>query len=150
MHTEKQTVTILVGLPGSGKTTFYEREFAPEFDVRISQDVLGSKQECFKKTIEVLETGASVVIDRVNFNRNQRRDFINIARRFNAEVYCVYLVVPIDIALERISNRKDHETIKEDMPLEKKKEIIDQFNGMWQNPSIDEGFESILILRNYK
>lgn len=146
----KQTVTVLVGNVGSGKTTFYENEFDPELDVRISQDVLGSKEACIEAVKKALKEGKSVVIDRVNFNQKQRQTWVDLAVNYNAEPHAIYLEVPIDVSLERIKNRKGHETIKEDMTEEKKREIVEQFDKMMKAPSLSEGFKSVIMLRNYE
>lgn len=146
----KQTVTVLVGNVGSGKSTFYEQHFVPELDVRISQDVLGSKEACIEAVKEALKEGKSVVIDRVNFNKKQRKTWVDLAINYNAEAHAIYLEVPIDVSLERIKNRKGHETISEDMSEEKKLAIIEQFAKMLKLPSLEEGFKSIVMLRNYE
>ena len=145
----KQTVTVLVGNVGSGKSKFYEDNFDPGTDVRISQDLLGSKDACIDTMRAVLETGGSVVIDRVNFNQKQRKTWIDIANEFEAEAHAVYLYAPINVCYERLLNRKGHETIPEDMSNQRKMEIIEQFNKTLTTPSLAEGFKSIIMLRNY-
>lgn len=144
----KQTVTLLIGLPGSGKTTFYEQHFSSEADVRISQDMLGSKEACVLELEAVLERGQSAVIDRVNFNKKQRQTWIDIARKHGAEVHAIYLEVPKDICLDRLNNRKGHETIPEEMPEERKLEIIEQFDKMMFIPDLSEGYKTVIMMRN--
>lgn len=65
----KQILLLLVGLPGSGKTTFAEA-LVPHGWVRASQDdsVSGRRQEVERVVLRALEEGKNVVVDRVNFD----------------------------------------------------------------------------------
>jgi predicted kinase len=77
---EQPFVLILVGLPGSGKSHFASRleEKSARF-VRINQDVLGDRPACEKLARSVLADGKIAVIDRCNFDVNQRKKWIQIA-----------------------------------------------------------------------
>lgn len=71
----RQLLVVLVGMPGSGKSTFAEELISqhPECWRRISQDVLGSRQRCIQRAKAALREGHHVLIDRCNFDESQRR-----------------------------------------------------------------------------
>ena len=71
----RQLLVVLVGMPGSGKSTFAEELISqhPECWRRISQDVLGSRQRCIQRAKAELREGHHVLIDRCNFDESQRR-----------------------------------------------------------------------------
>jgi len=140
-------VIILTGLPGAGKSTVCKNWY-PNY-VRINQDNLGSRDACIKEMIQCLEQNQNVIVDRVNHTTKQRKFWIDLALQHGAEsVTSVVLQVPEEECVARIHNRKDHETIKEDMPLEQKKSIVYKFNKDFEMPSLSEGFSTIIIHRN--
>lgn len=70
-------VLLLVGLPGSGKTTFALRLVEGGGWVRVSQDDVGGSRAAVERSfMEALESGHAVVVDRCNCTVQQRRWFI--------------------------------------------------------------------------
>ena len=57
-----QILVVLVGVPGSGKSTFSSQllERAPPRWTRISQDVLGTRKRCLGAARRALEDGSNV------------------------------------------------------------------------------------------
>jgi hypothetical protein len=108
---------LLVGLPGSGKTTLAElllRELGQDW-TRISQDDLGSRDRCEELASEALQAGRSLLIDRCNHTRRQRLVWTALSRRFNlltSDIVCIYLDVPMAVCLKRISQRTSHPTLR--------------------------------------
>jgi len=75
--TSSSRVLLLVGLPGSGKTTFASRLVEVGGWVRVSQDeVGGSRQAVERHFLRALESGNAVVVDRCNCTVQQRSWFI--------------------------------------------------------------------------
>ena len=76
-------VVVLVGAPGSGKSTLcleLERTTCGPL-VRISQDDLGSRKACERLAQRSLKQRRSVIIDRCNFDAQQRSTWLTIARQ---------------------------------------------------------------------
>lgn len=141
-------VIILVGLPGSGKSTVAAKYF-PNY-TRISQDVLGTRGKCLEFMANQLAQNDDVIVDRANINKEQRKFWINLALGFGAKnVTCIYLDVPEEECIARIHVRKGHETIAEEMPLEKKRSIVYNFNKSFELPTLSEGFSTVVITRNF-
>jgi len=138
-------VIILVGLPGSGKTKICN-EF-PNY-MRISQDILGSREECERIMNWYLTDGKNVIIDRTNINKKQRAYFIKIAKKHKVQnIVAIYLDENKDKCVTRVHFRKGHETIKENLSLDEKKKIVYNFYKSFEMPSLDEGFKSIIITK---
>lgn len=141
-------VIILTGLPGCGKSTVATQWF-PNY-TRINQDELGDRQACIESMRNALERNFDVIVDRTNVTRDQRKHWIDLALGYGAEsLTSIFLDVPEEECIARIDLRKDHPTIKEDMPLEKKKSIVYSFNRTLQIPSLTEGFKTIIIHSNF-
>lgn len=138
-------VVILVGVPGSGKSTFCKKY--PAY-VRISQDELGSRYMCLELFRESLRKGKSVIVDRCNINKMQRQLWLNIAKEFNVdEINCVTLSVTPEEAIKRIKERKDHPTIK-DLTDEKMASIVYNFINTYEAPELSEGYDKVLFIDN--
>jgi bifunctional polynucleotide phosphatase/kinase len=140
-------VVILTGLPGAGKSTVC-KDWFPNY-VRINQDTLGNRQACIDEMRKQLDQGHDVVIDRVNHTKQQRSFWIDVAKGYPVKtITSVVLAVPEEECIARIHARRDHETISEDMPLEKKKSIVYKFHHEFEMPTLSEGFNTVIIHRN--
>lgn len=116
----KKTLIILIGPQGSGKS-FYCKNTLKAVDpeqaksssiVRISQDDQGKlgHLDNFKTA---LEAGYSIVVDRINHLREQRRRYTDPARKAGYKIKYVWFDVDKITCLERLLKREDHPTIKQ-------------------------------------
>ncbi|KAJ7257925.1 P-loop containing nucleoside triphosphate hydrolase protein [Mycena haematopus] len=143
----KQVVLILVGLIGSGKSTFAQalQEHFPEL-VRCNQDDLGGDRRAVEHLARrSLRDGSSVCIDRTNFDASQRAHWIKIAREFPGTlVWVLVFDTPKDVCASRLRTRTQHPTIKNpDEALS----ILDRFSSQFRAPSEEEGYDRILYLQ---
>ena len=101
-------VVILVGPPGSGKSTLCGNRFASY--TRISQDEMG-KENHYNEFLEALKTQRKVIVDRINHKRNQRSRYIEPAMQKGFTVRIIKLNESYDVCLARLLDRKDHPSI---------------------------------------
>jgi atypical dual specificity phosphatase len=107
---------LLVGLPGSGKSTFAKmlETGMPWKYKRINQDSLGNRRACEELCRStILRDGKCPVIDRCNFNPMQRKHFLEIAQECNnIPVECIVFSYPMEVCIQRCESRGSaHETI---------------------------------------
>lgn len=140
---------ILVGLPGSGKSTFRK---TLEYSY-VCQDELGSRDKCAEKVNELVKQAKednnqdfTIIIDRTNIDKRQRSNWIKLAQYHGfTSIECVEFKVDPNECLKRILARKDHETIDPSkMSLDKITSIVRKFNKGYEVPSLDEGFDIII------
>lgn len=145
---DKREVVILCGLPCSGKTTL-AKKMESEGWTRINQDDMGSRKACKRAMANALQDKnktARVVIDRVNFDVNQRKSWLEIANGLRVPIIrCVKLDVSIDECKNRMASRTDHPTIKD---AETGDRVIDQFAQIWTEPVKEEGFTDIITFKD--
>lgn len=141
-----KTLVILIGPPGSGKTT-YSKELEAIGYVRVSQDANnGDRGKTTEHFIKALEAGKNVVLDRCNINKDQRRVWINKALSAGyQDITGVKFVVDRDVCIERVLARKEHETIKETFSREKVESIVDGFRASFEEPKFEEGFTALIV-----
>eukprot|EP00980_Cylindrotheca_fusiformis_P008186 scaffold1734_cov196-Cylindrotheca_fusiformis.AAC.8 len=110
----KPFMIILVGIPGSGKSTFARllTKAMPYKFERVNQDELKTRQECVKMATQALEQRKCVIVDRCNFDMRQRQTWYDLAKSFGVSIHCVILNFPVELCIKRCQFRGQHETIK--------------------------------------
>ena len=100
---------IFVGLPASGKTTFYQRRFAGTHQ-HISKDLWPKTSNKDRRQADLLRTalsqGVSVVIDNTNPAPVDRAPVIALAREFGARVIGYYFTATTREAIGRNRGRQ--------------------------------------------
>jgi len=141
-----QVVLILVGLIGSGKSTFAQalEHNLPTSFRRCNQDDLGNRRSVEALARQTLKSGLSVCIDRTNFDVQQRAHWIRIARDFSAPVWVLVFDTPVQVCLERLRTRTGHPTIK---GFNQASKVLNLFHSQFQYPRPNEGYDSILYLK---
>lgn len=104
---------MLIGIPGSGKSTLAEAlvKERPEFFVRVNQDTLGTRRQCEDMCRAVLSEGKCAILDRCNFDAEQRKPFLEISKGLELDVDGVVMDIPINQCIDRCQRRKGHPTL---------------------------------------
>ncbi|KIP08783.1 hypothetical protein PHLGIDRAFT_103760 [Phlebiopsis gigantea 11061_1 CR5-6] len=142
---DPQIVLILVGLIGSGKSTFAEalQGYLPTFR-RCNQDELGDRRAVEAAARSALEMGLSVTVDRTNFDASQRATWVRIAREFPGTLLWVLVFdTPYEICAERLRWRTSHPTITSP---EQGLDVLQRFVSQYRSPQAHEGFDQMLFL----
>lgn len=144
-RTVSPRMMVLIGLPGSGKSTFAKRLTSYGWK-RVNQDELGNRKKCEALTIRYLEEGKNVIIDRCNIDFQQRSTWVLLANQYEVKrVTAVMLNTPKELCKSRVLVRKNHPTIG---PGARGVGIIDQFGGDLKEPSLTEGFTDVLKINS--
>lgn len=133
---------ILIGPPGSGKSTHAYKAEKTGY-VRISQDDMGKTghREAFSTAIS---EGKNVIVDRMNFNKVQRRDYILKAKEAGYNIIGHTFFVSGETCFERMSLREDHPTINNPQSA---LNALHTFYSKFEYASIDEGFDELREFR---
>jgi bifunctional polynucleotide phosphatase/kinase len=77
----KKELIVMIGSPGSGKTSFVEKYILPHKYVLISNDIYRYKQKCFSLVADAVSKNKSIVIDNTSYTVMQRMDYTLIAKK---------------------------------------------------------------------
>ncbi|CAM9890520.1 unnamed protein product, partial [Discosporangium mesarthrocarpum] len=140
-------VVVLVGVPGSGKSTV--ASFLAGIGwVVVNQDTLGSREACEAAVKSALASGDRIVVDRCNFDRDQRSTWVRLS--FEAGLTrdsCLSLWLDIDteICKTRVRYRTGHPTLSRGRDAEA---VASRLSRLLRPPRETEGFKTVLRVRS--
>jgi len=144
-------IVVMVGLPGSGKSTYLER-VAPggglssdavrrlladdETDQSIHVQVFQTLRYLLEQRLAI---GRPVTyIDATNLTPEERNPYVEIGRKWGCEVEAVFLDVPLEVCLMRNAGR-----------LRKvPEEALAKMAGKLVAPSEEEGFTRVVVVHD--
>ena len=145
----KGIVVLAIGLPGSGKSSWFKRHNVVPLssdmvrtllfdDVREQryQDLVFSNLRSMLKARLIAKRPMNYV-DATNLTPQERQHWIKLARDYNYEVHAVFFDVPLEVCIER-HQRRDR-VVPED--------IMRRMAAKLKPPSFDEGFAKITVVR---
>lgn len=101
-------LVILVGLQGSGKSTFFRERFAATH-AHVSKDNFRRNRRPARRQrqliAEAFAAGRSVVVDNTNPTASDRAELVELARAAGAEVVCYFFPPDLDASLRRNAGR---------------------------------------------
>jgi predicted kinase len=115
-NTFEPFVLMLMGLPGSGKSTIADTfvELEPWKYVCVNQDTLGDRHACLKLAEQVLSENKCPIIDRCHASFKNRIPFYELSKSFNVPVGIVIFDAPYTVCVQRCRERYDHPTVSSD------------------------------------
>jgi predicted kinase len=135
-------VAILVGLQGSGKSTFVQRSML-ETHALVSKDLLRNNRNPSRRQLQLvaaaLDAGRSVVLDNTNASRAQRAEVIALARSRGARVVGYWFDTDLEGCRARNARREGRARVP-DVALHVTARILER-------PTPAEGFDALYRVR---
>ena len=135
-------VVILVGLPGSGKTSFFRSRFAATHD-HVSKDLLPNARDKVARQLVLVEqslrAGRSVVVDNTSPRVADRAPLIASARRNGARVVGYFVDTARGECLGRNRRREGRARVPD--------VAVHVAASRLQPPSGEEGFDELFTVR---
>jgi len=133
---------ILIGLPASGKSTFFRERFAGTHD-HVSKDLLRNNRRPQRRQeqliADALASGRSVVVDNTNPSAAVRAPLIAIARQYGADVAGYFFMTEAADALRRNRARQGRERVPDVAIFTARKRL--------EAPTAAEGFDRLFAVR---
>jgi predicted kinase len=142
-------VVLTIGLPGSGKTTWFKRRGVTPLSSDLLRTILFDDiteqryQGLVFSTLRSLLRARLIAkmpwnyVDATNLSPHERRQWIKMAKSFGYDVQAVFFDVPFDVCMER--NQRRERTVSD--------ETMHKMAERLRPPSFKEGFSKITVVR---
>jgi predicted kinase len=145
----KGTVVLAIGLPGSGKSSWFKRHnitplssdmlrsllFDDPTEQRF-QDLIFSNLRSMLKARLIARRPLNYV-DATNLTPHERQSWIKLGHDYGYEVQAVFFDVPLKVCLER--NHKRERVVADD--------VMRRMSAKLKAPAFEEGFSKITVVR---
>lgn len=145
----KGTVVLTIGLPGSGKTSWFRRRAITPLSsdllrMMLFDDISEQRyQDLVFSTLRYLLRARMIArmpwnyVDATNLSPRERRGWIKMAQEFGYEVHAVFFDVPVEVCAER--NLRRGRMVPDD--------VMQRMSGKLRAPTFEEGFSKITVVR---
>jgi predicted kinase len=145
----KGFVVLTIGLPGSGKTTWFKRRGVTPLSSDMLRSILFDDiteqryQGLVFSTLRSLLRARLIAkmpwnyVDATNLSPHERRQWIKMAKSFGYDVQAVFFDVPLEVCMQR--NRHRDRSVSD--------EVMQKMAERLRPPNFKEGFSKIIVVR---
>lgn len=133
-------VILMVGGPGSGKSSFCQKYLKPHGFEVISRDTIGSWQKCVDRLNDCLKRNCRVVVDNTNGDKESRARYVNAAKRNKIPCRCFVMTTSFRHAEHNIAFREVVDTKHAKIS----RIVLNTYKKQYQAPVLEEGFAEIV------
>jgi bifunctional polynucleotide phosphatase/kinase len=134
---DSKQVVIMVGYPGSGKSSVAKHICANENFVLIQGDVYKTSAKMIKAALPSVTDGKSIIFDATNSSTKKRSEYIEFAKKHDYVVVCIHVSTPMDEAYKRNKLRDEDKQVP--------KIAYSVYTKYYEAPTVEEGFMLIVL-----
>lgn len=145
----KGVVVLAIGLPGSGKSSWFKRHkitplssdllrvllFDDATEQRFQELIFSNLRSMLKARL--IARRPTNYVDATNLTSHDRHGWIKLAKDYGYEVQAVFFDVPLEVCLER--NQKRQRVVADD--------VMRRMASKLKAPTFEEGFTKITVVR---
>jgi predicted kinase len=148
-HSSKGVVVLAIGLPGSGKSSWFKRHNIRALSSDLLRDLLFDDpteqryQDLVFSNLRSMLKARMIArrplnyVDATNLSPHDRHTWIKLARDYGYDVHAVFFDVPLEVCMER--NQRRQRVVPE--------EAMRRMAAKFRPPAFEEGFSKITVVR---
>ena len=149
VRASKGTVVLAIGLPGSGKSSWFKRHNIHPLSSDLLRELLfdDAQEQRFQDLVfsnlrsmlkaRLIARRPMNYVDATNLTPHDRHSWIKLAKDYGYDVQGLFFDVPLEVCMERHQRRG--RAVPED--------IMRKMAGKLKPPTFDEGFSKITVVR---
>ena len=134
---DDQQIIIMVGYPGSGKSTIAKNICNNENFIYIEGDLYKTSRKMIKASIDHIIEKKSVVFDATHSSSKKRKEYIELGKKYNCKVVCIHVSTSLEIAYKRNKLRNYEKYVP--------KIAYSVYTKNYEEPNENEGFKLYVI-----
>jgi bifunctional polynucleotide phosphatase/kinase len=134
---DDQQIIIMVGYPGSGKSTIAKNICNNENFIYIEGDLYKTSRKMIKASIDHIIEKKSVVFDATHSSSKKRKEYIELGKKYNCKVVCIHVSTSLEIAYKRNKLRNYEKYVP--------KIAYSVYTKNYEEPNENEGFKLFII-----
>lgn len=133
---EKQII-IMMGFPGSGKSTIAQNICKNKSFVYIAGDIYKTSTKMIKASLLHISDNKSIVFDATNSSSKKRNEYIEFGKKYNYKIICIHISTPLEIAYKQNKLRNYEKYVP--------KIAYSVYSKYYEQPNEKEGFTLFVI-----
>jgi len=142
-------VVLAIGLPGSGKSSWFKRHSITPLSSDLLRTLLfdDPQEQRFQDLVfsnlrsmlkaRLIARRPMNYVDATNLSSHERHGWIKLAKDYGYEVQAVFFDVPLEVCMER--NQRRGRKVPED--------VMRRMSGKLRGPAFEEGFSKITVVK---
>jgi bifunctional polynucleotide phosphatase/kinase len=134
---DDKQIIIMMGYPGSGKSTIAKNICKNERFVYIEGDLHKTSSKMIKASLEHISQQKSIVFDATHSSSAKRKEYIDLAKKYDYKVVCIHVSTPLEVAYKRNKLRNYEKYVP--------KIAYSVYSKKYEEPNENEGFTLFVI-----
>ena len=130
-------IIIIMGYPGSGKSTIAKHICKNEKYIYIEGDIYKTSSKMIKASLEHILQKKSIVFDATHSSSKKREIYVELGKKYNYKILCIHVSTSLEISYKRNKLRD----IEKHVP----KIAYSVYKKNYEEPSENEGFKLIVL-----
>ena len=134
---DEQQIIIMMGFPGSGKSTIAKNICKNDKFIYIEGDIYKSSTKMIKASLEHIKQKKSIIFDATNSSSTKRKEYIDLGKKYNYKIVCIHVSTSLEIAYKRNKLRNYEKYVP--------KIAYSVYSKNYEEPNESEGFTLFVI-----
>ena len=135
--TDEPQIIIMMGYPGSGKSTIAKNICKNDNFIYIEGDVYKSSTKMIKASLQHITQKKSIIFDATNSSSKKRKEYIDFGKKYNYKIVCIHVSTSLEISYKQNKLRNYEKYVP--------KIAYSVYSKNYEEPKENEGFTLFVI-----